>query len=113
MKGITYLVLTISIGANTNPAIPAAPTATATLATGFGLSNILILPTGLPKLNNVASGKSSMALSKLLVHVSIVLRRTLYTNVEFVPFQTPQAPSLLHSWVSTSTRESGRLRSRM
>lgn len=91
--------------------MPAALTATAMLAIGDGLSRILMLPAGLPIANSVASGRSNAADSKLLVHVSIVLNSTLYTNVLFVPFQTPHAPSLDQICVSTSTSESLRLSS--
>lgn len=104
----TYRVRTMSMGARMRPAIPAAPTATAILATGLGLSSILMLPAGLPSASNVASGRSSIADSRLLVHVSIVRSSTLYTKVLFVPFQTPHAPSFDHSCVSTSMRESFR-----
>lgn len=101
-----YRVRTMSIGARIILATPAAPTATITLAIGFGLSSILMLPAGEPITKSVASGRSSMADSKLLVHVSIVFNNTLYTKVLFVPFHTPHTPSFDHNCESTSISES-------
>lgn len=63
----------ISIGARTRPAMPAAATAMPMLANGFELSRICVLPVG----NDVGSGRFSIADSRLLDQVSMVLSNTL------------------------------------
>lgn len=69
----------MSMGARIRPASPAALTAMAMLAKGLGLSRMFILPgrAGDARDSSDASGRSSMADSKLLVHVSIVFSSTL------------------------------------
>lgn len=107
--GDMYLVRTMSRGARTSPATPAATTAVPSDASGEGLS-IMSRPPTLPPVpeSKPGSGRLSTAEKRLRVQVSIVLRRTLYRNVTFVPFQTPQEPSRCHSCESTSSKESGR-----
>lgn len=53
------------------------------------------------------SGTLKSALSKLRDQFSRSDCRTLYIKVALVPFQTPHADSLFHSWAITSRTESG------
>jgi hypothetical protein len=69
----------MSIGARIKPAIPAAATAMPMVARGFELSRIFVLPVGndVPTPAREGSGRFNRADSKLLDHVSMVLRSTL------------------------------------
>ena len=95
-KDLTNLVRMISTGDSMKPAIPAEMTTTLMLVIGLGLSRIFG-PLRLFTTPRVGSGMLSKALRKDLVQVSIVFNRIPYINVEFVPFQTPKAPSFPHS----------------
>lgn len=102
-----YLVRMVSNGDNNTPASPADMTAMARLAKGCELSATLAPPT--PKrVNSPGSEMLNIAASKLLVQLSMVLRRTECRNDAFDPFHTPHAPSFCHSCEMTSRRESGR-----
>ena len=50
----------------------------------------------------MGSGRASIAQRKDLKNEEIVENRTLCQNVLLLPFQTPQAPSSLHSRESTA-----------
>ena len=104
---VTYFVLTISNGANASPASAAAPIAIPKLLHGYGLST-----TSSPAANppaNPGSGALSTADRKLRAQFSTVRSKAAYTNVAFVPFHTPQTPSLVHRAPMTSRTESERL----
>ena len=96
------LVLAMSSGARTSPAIPEADTETSkerrgdveertssrAREEGEGSEDRVVC---------VGSGRASIAQRKDLMKDAMVEKSTLCQNVLFVPFQTPQAPSSLHS----------------
>lgn len=97
-----------SRGARDIAATAAAATATAKDSSGEGESIMSRPP--MPDAEvpmRPESGMLRSAESMLRVHDSVVRRRKLYTNVTFVPFQTPQADSFCHNCPMTSSRASG------
>ena len=104
------LVLAMSSGARISPAIPDAETEIRRERKGEGEER-----TSNPARDGgegsevmvdwVGSGRDKTAQRKDLRNDAIVEKRTLCQNVLFVPFQTPQAPSSLHSLESTAVKE--------
>lgn len=98
------LVLTMSSGANSNPAVPAAVTAMASEAHGAGDDKTSRPPTE-AELNgeevvmneSPGSGKSKAAARKERMKAVLVDTRIEWIYVQLVPFQIPQAPSDSHN----------------
>ena len=104
------LVRAMSSGARMSPAMPDAETETRRERKGEGEERISSRAREEGDGNEVivdwvGSGRANTAQKKDLRNDAIVEIRTLCQNVLFVPFQTPQAPSSLHSLESTVVKE--------